>query len=169
MNKRMCFYSFIILMSGAAVAEQEAGDREIIIAGSGVSSSGFDSTGLGIAAQFGLFQTKAFEWGVRQNASFSDSDKGDFEANGATRAFADYHFDLTQFNLPNLKPFVGGSLGVTYGASVSESFIIGPEAGLKYYVLPKTFIVAQMSYQFNVRENIDNGETFYTIGMGFNF
>ncbi|MCH9697046.1 MAG: hypothetical protein K0U68_02995 [Gammaproteobacteria bacterium] len=149
-------------------AEQEAGDQEIIIAGSGTSSSGFDSTGVGVAVQYGMFATKEFEWGIRQNVAFADSNDG-FEGNAATRVFGDYHFDLNSANLPNLKPFIGGSFGATYGSSVSESFIIGPEAGIKYYVLPKTFIVAQMSYQFNVRENAGDGETFYTIGMGFNF
>ncbi|ADE14703.1 conserved hypothetical protein [Nitrosococcus halophilus Nc 4] len=148
---------------GASYAEQETGDRELILSGSGISSSGFDTTSVAVDAQFGQFWSKALEFGFRQNVGFADTEETS-RLNGATRIFSDYHFDFNAW-----QPFIGASLGVQYGAGVSDAFIIGPEIGVKYYVKEKTFITGRVSYLFDVDEDVDDGSTFYTLGIGFNF
>ena len=78
--------------------------------------------------------------------------------------FLGYHLDYAMW-----QPFIGASLGVQYGSGVKDAFFIGPEIGAKYYVMPKTFILGQVAYQFQVDEDVDDGSTFYTLGIGFNF
>lgn len=150
-------------MSTASYAEQAAGDREATLSGSGFSSGGFDTTTFSVDGQYGWFQSKALEFGVRQTVGIADNGDNTL-LRGATRVFADYHFDLREW-----QPFIGASLGGQYGAGIDEAFIIGPEIGVKYYVKPKTFILGQVSYQFDVDEDVDDGSTFYTLGIGFNF
>lgn len=153
----------LLSFSAASYGEQEAGDREMILSGSGLSSSGFDTTGFAADVQFGQFWSKALEFGIRQSAGFADTGNTS-RLRGATRVFSDYHFDFGPW-----QPFVGGSLGVQYGAGVNDAFLVGPEAGVKYYVREKTFIVGQVAYLFDVDEDVDDGSTFYTLGIGFNF
>ena len=157
------FISAATLACGVAWAEQEAGDREAILAGSGLSSEEFDSTSLAVTGQVGWFIEKELELGLRQNIGFADSGSSS-QLNGATRVFADYHFDFE-----NWQPFLGASLGMTYGAGINDTFIVGPEGGVKYFVKPKTFIIGQVSYLFQVDQDAGDGSTFYTLGVGFNF
>ncbi|QBQ55765.1 hypothetical protein [Nitrosococcus wardiae] len=147
----------------ASYAEQEIGDREVILSGSGISGSGFDTTSVAIDGQFGQFWSKALEFGFRQNVGFADTEETS-RLSGATRIFSDYHFDYNAW-----QPFVGASAGVQYGSGVNDAFIIGPEVGVKYYVKEKTFITGRVSYLFDVDEDVDDGSTFYSLGIGFNF
>ena len=151
-------------LSVPSMAEQEVGDREFTLAGSGTSDDGIDNNAFGADASIGWFPSKAFEWGLRQDAALLDPENRSVTFNFATRVFADYHFDFQRW-----QPFVGGSFGAVYGKRVDDDFIIGPEAGFKYYVLPKTFVLGQASYQFEVGDSVDDGSTFYTLGLGFNF
>ena len=54
----------MVIMAGFSASSygtQEAGDREFTLAGSGASSSGFDTTTFGATASLGLFTTKSLE------------------------------------------------------------------------------------------------------------
>lgn len=150
--------------SATSYGAQEAGDREVTLAGDGVSNDNFDSTIFGASAGVGWFTTKNFEWGVRQNLGLSEDGRN---LNGVTRVFADYLFDYAAW-----QPFIGASLGAIYGSGLEDEFIFGPEIGAKYYVMPETFILGQFSYQFSdaiVDDGIDDGTSFYTLGIGFHF
>jgi hypothetical protein len=156
----------MMLMAGFSAnsyGTQEAGDREFTLAGSGSSTEDFDTTTFGATASLGWFATKGFEWGARQTANIADTEVTT-SFNGATRLFLDYHLDYALW-----QPFIGASLGVQYGSGVRDAFFIGPEIGAKYYVMPKTFVLGQVAYQFQVDQDIDEGSTFYTLGIGFNF
>ncbi len=89
---------------------------------------------------------------------------------GSTRVFYDYHFGTG-----NARPFVGVSLGGLYGEEVDETFMGGPEVGIKYWVHDQTFITAMAEYQFlfksgsDARDRYDDGAFFYSVGVGFNF
>lgn len=83
---------------------------------------------------------------------------------GTSRVFTDFHLDLNNF-----QPFVGVSAGGIYGSQVKERFVVGAEVGLKYFVFPETFILAQGSYLFQVDDNIEDGAAIYTLGIGFDF
>jgi hypothetical protein len=156
-------FSLLTATAAPAVrAEQAAEDWELLLSGAGISGNGFDSTALALSAQVGWFMNKALEFGIRQNIGLTDDDTT--LLNGATRLFVDYHFDYREW-----QPFVGASLGGVYGGGVKSGFLIGPEIGLKWYALDKTFIAGQIAYLFNVDQDIDDGDVFYSLGIGFNF
>ena len=150
--------------SPLAMAAPENGDREFTLSGTGTSDNGFDNTTFALSASIGWFTTEHLEWGLRQNVGISDTKDDDTTFSGGTRGFADYHFDFSEW-----QPFAGTSIGALYGDNVNDSVSAGPELGIKYYVKPKTFVLVSASYQFNVKESVGDGTTFYTTGLGFNF
>lgn len=157
--------STILLVSAAALAEQQANNFEFMLAGAEKSANSFDENDGGISAQLGFFLTKSIELGFRQNA-FINSDNGSTSVAASSAVFADFHFDLGSF-----QPFIGVNGLFNYGGGVQQTFDIGPEAGIKYFVLPKTFIVAQGSYMRQV-DDIGNGSLSYALfnlGIGFDF
>ncbi len=147
-----------------AMAAPDIGDREFTLSGTGTSDSGFDNTAYALDLGAGWFTSKHLEWGLRQNIGVSNTENGGTSFSGATRGFLDYHFDNDQW-----QPFIGVSLGALYGENISSSFTAGPEAGIKYYVKPKTFVLVSAAYLFNVEESASDGTTTYTTGLGFNF
>lgn len=148
----------------------DGGDWEFLLAASGANDSNFDSGAFSLGASLGLFLSDHFELGARHNMTFFDQDDADSNFAATTRGFLDFHLDLDR-----LRPFIGVNAGGLYGDEVDEAFVIGPEAGLKFYALQKTFILGQMEYQFafedvdDADEAADDGQFVYTLGIGFNF
>jgi len=146
----------------------EAKDWELTLGGGGSNDRNFNSGSFALNASLGYYFTKAAELSVRQGVSFSDF--GDSVWNGSTRLAFDYNFDLNRF-----RPYLGVNFGGIYGDSVRNTFASGLEAGLKYYVLPKTFLFGSVEYEWLFRSgrHIDNrfkdGEFIYGVGIGFNF
>lgn len=150
-----------------------AGERELTLSGTGSSDRNIDAGSFGISGDLGWYITDQFVAGVRQSASYvsveGDSNQDDFW-NGATRGYVDYHFSDSAF-----RPFLGASLGGFYGDGISDSGFAGVEAGAKYYVLPKTFVLGRAEYQWFFRDtddadnNFDDGAWAYTVGLGYNF
>lgn len=154
--------------SATSYAQPEAGDWEFAFSGAGNSHNEFASTNLSASADVGWFTTKALEIGLRQDIGFnrargSDGDNHNL-LDGGTFGFVDYHLDFDAF-----QPFIGASLGARYGAEANENFYIGPEAGIKYYVRPKVFLVGRMSYLFQVDKDPDQASASYALGVGFDF
>lgn len=168
MNKKLMLSMVLAstCIAQSAIAQQEAGDREFSLSGSGGSDNSFKSNSLGISGTYGWFHTKEIEYGIRQSIGIADIEGSSLGLSGSTAAFADYHFDFAQW-----QPFIGASLGVTYGTSsaIKEEFALGPEIGVKYYIQPKTFIQAQATYLFKVDDDVDQGSLRYTVGLGINF
>lgn len=157
------------LTHAETVAEYSTGDWEFILGGSGSSDKDFDSTTLSLQANVGYFFTDQVELVIRQGINVADL--GDESSwSGSTRLGLDYNF-----NLNNLKPFLGVNIGYLYGEDVVETFIAGPEAGIKYFLYTAAFIYAQAEYQFLFEEadeaddQFDEGRYVYTIGMGIKF
>lgn len=98
---------------------------EFSITGSGSSDKELDTGSFGFTADVGYYLNQPVSVGVRQNLNFADTG-GDSDWDATTTGYVDYHF----FSDRSLKPFVGVSLGFLYG-DVEESFVAGPEAGLK--------------------------------------
>ena len=123
-----------------------------------------------LGTSLGLFLTDGFELGARHNMSFFDTDDSDSNFAATTRGFLDYNIDLDR-----VRPFFGVNAGALYGDEVDEAFVLGPEAGIKFFALEKTFIIGQMEYQFafedvdDADEAADDGQFVYTLGIGFNF
>lgn len=151
-------------------AQATNGDREITIGGQGQSDKDFDNNAFAMTASYGKYISSQSQIGLRQSLSVSDPDGESTDFDGATVGFYDYHFGRS-----DLRPFIGANLGYNYGDRTEETFSGGPEAGLKYYVLEKTFIQGLVQYQFlfdssnDVEDNFDDGIIYYSVGMGFNF
>lgn len=146
------------------------GDREFTISGSGSSGTKLDEGAFGLNAELGWYLTDHVEAGVQQSISWSGVHHGDDFWSASTGGFANY-----QFGTARLRPLVGASLGYAYGNGVEETFYAGVGAGLKYYVLPNTFIKGGAEWQFyfdkpdHADNAFDDGSFVYTVGVGFNF
>ena len=178
MKRFLIATAFLALAPFAAQAQSASdmfgpreGSQEITLSGTGSNNNDFDAGIFGISGSYGYFFTPAFEGGVRQIVNWSGAENRDDSFNGSTRFFADYHFNPTG----KFKPFVGLSLGVTYGDGVSDTGFGGPELSFKYYVNSTTFVLVQTEYQFyfddgdSAANNFDDGAFAHTIGLGFIF
>lgn len=171
--KRIIIAAALFAFAAPAAFAQEygfkKGDTQFTLSGTGSNDRDFDTGGIGASAGLSWFLTDGWEVGVRQDFNFADTGARD-TWNGTTRAAVDYNFDLGRF-----RPFVGASIGYIYGDGVNETGIIGPEAGLKYFVNPTTFIYGQTSYQYlfedsnDLSDNFDNAVWLHNIGIGFKF
>ncbi len=147
----------------------QKGDWELTLGGSGNNNNDFDAGQFGINGSIGYFFTDFLEFSVRQGVNYYDV-PGDNGWSGSTRGALDLHLNLKRF-----QPFVGGNIGGIYGKGVHDTGAAGLEAGLKYYVKPKTFLFAMGEYQwlFDKPELVDNnfggGQFVYSLGVGFNF
>jgi hypothetical protein len=169
-RNRLIIAALLSLGPMAVAAAPEAGDREFTLSGTGNSADDLDANTFGASGSLGWFFTDSQEFGIRQSVNVADFENADSVWNGSTRAFYDLHLDLSA-----VQPFVGANLGYIYGDVINESFIGGPEAGLKFFVKDKTFIALQAEYQVffedadEAEEQFDNGSLVYSLGIGFNF
>jgi hypothetical protein len=140
------------------------GDWEAFIGGSGTSSNEFDNNTLGVTGSIGYYVLKFLP--VRLQQSFATnfgSDVNDrFEY--ATTGAIDFQAPLGRF-----QPFIGGFGGYAYGAEYS--WVVGPEAGIKFYVNESTFLQGLFQYGLLADKDFewDDGRATYSIGIGFNF
>lgn len=152
----------------AAMAQFQMGDKELTLNGNGSSDDDFDNTVFSVEAGLGYFFNKNLEGLVRQGVSVVDIPGSNDLWNGSTRLGLDYHFDLQQW-----QPFLGASIGYLYGDSVEETFIAGPEVGVKAFVNTTTFILASVEYQIlfedadEADDQFDDGRFVYNLGIGF--
>lgn len=150
-----------------------AGDREFSISGTGTNDRKFDSGSFGLVADLGWYRSQQTVWGVRQSINYAsiegESLKDDFW-NGSTRGYLDYHFGRDR-----ARPFIGGSLGFIYGDGTSDSAFAGLEGGVKYYVLPSTYVLGRVEYQWFFSSSSDadvafkDGAFAHTVGIGYHF
>lgn len=171
-------YTFIIFgllaLPFTALAQQgqfspnyQTGSQELTLSGSGASDNDFDTTNLEFDIGYGYFFDTNWEGIIRQNISVYDR-PGENAYNGATRFGLDYNFDLQ-----NLRPFLGATIGYMYGDNVEESFIAGPEGGLKAFLSDSTFVIAAVGYDFIFEDAdeadhaFDDGLFNYRLGLGF--
>lgn len=147
----------------------QSGDWEFTLGGSGSSNKDIDNSLGGVNFSVGYFFTDALELSARQSVSYSNG-SGDAEYDGSTFGALDYHFGKGK-----LRPFVGVNFGGLYGDNTSNTWAAGIEAGLKFYVKPKTFLFALANYAWTfddsdgATDNFDDGAFLWTVGIGFNF
>jgi len=149
------------------------GERELTLSGTGSNDRNFNTGGFGVSGDYGLHYSPTTLFGIRQSINYASikgqSITNDFW-NGSTRAYTNYHFGRT-----DLRPFLGASLGGVYGDGVNSSLFAGLEGGFKYYVLPKTFLIGRIEYQWyfdrarDIDDSFDGGAWAYTVGIGYNF
>ncbi|CAM2966251.1 outer membrane beta-barrel protein [Rariglobus hedericola] len=145
------------------------GEWEFTLGGSGASNKDLDNSLGGVNFSLGHYLTDSLELSVRQSGNYSNG-SGDAEFDGSTFGALDYHFGTGR-----LRPFVGVNFGAIYGENTSDTWAAGLEAGLKFYVLPKTFLFALVNYAWTfenadgAQDNFDDGAVLWNAGVGFNF
>src|SRR5215213_431641 len=174
MIKRMWIVPVLALLLVPAMARAEFHQRdwEVTLSGSGSNGPDFDGTTFNVGGSLGYFLTDEFEVALRQSIGFNDRGVSGGNLNGSTRVAIDYNFNLGQF-----VPYIGGNIGYVYGDSVNDTFEGGPEAGVKYFVNPSTFIFLSVEYQFffdsgdndDINEAFSDGQFLYGLGIGFKF
>lgn len=157
-----------LLAPAAAMAQFHGGDWELTLSGSGGSDNDFDNNLIGADLSLGYFFTDNIEVALRQGIDIADVEDSDDDFGASTRVAGDFHFDLDRW-----QPFVGGNIGYLYGDFVNDTWIAGPEAGLKFFVNSTTFIFGMAEYQFffedsdEVDDAFDDGQWVYSLGIGF--
>jgi hypothetical protein len=144
----------------------------------GSASNGPDFNGINAAVNVGIgyYISPEIEFGLRQSLTYTDvgaTGNGGSALNASTRLAVDYHFIFGEHS--EWQPYIGANIGFVYGDTVKDTFEAAPEAGIKYYVNPNTFIFASVEYQFFFDKNSDAGASFsdgqfvYGLGIGFRF
>lgn len=150
------------------------GEREFSLSGTGNNDRDFNSGSFGVTGDLGWYLRDNVVAGVRQSINYANIEgegiSDDFW-NGSTRGYINHHFLEDR-----ARPFVGASLGGIYGDGVKDSAFAGLEAGVKYYVRTKTYILARAEYQFLFSSTSDATDAFqddgiwaYTVGLGYHF
>jgi hypothetical protein len=150
----------LFLLPAIARAQFEAGNWELTLAGNGSNDQDFRTYDFSVQGSLGYFMTKELEVGVRQ--SLTQADGGSAWA-GATRAAVDWHFDMDR-----LWPFVGASIGYTYG-DTDDTWVAGLEGGVKYFLNSTTFVGVTAGYDFNLEEGLSEGGFNYGLALGVKF
>jgi hypothetical protein len=159
----------LLMLPAAAQAQFHVGDWELTLTGSGASDNDLDANTIAANVGLGYFVTDQIELALRQGVGFADNE-AESSWNASTRVAADFHFDFDR-----IQPFVGGSFGGIYGDDTEDTFLAGPEGGVKFFVNDTTFIFAMVEYQFffededDADEAFDDGQFVYSLGIGFRF
>jgi hypothetical protein len=147
-----------------------AGDTIFSLFGSGSSDDDLDNTAFGAELSLGYFFRDNLAGEVRQGLSLIDVPGSDDDWSAATRGALDLYFG-TQ----DVCPFLGVSLGYVYGDAVSDTWVAGPEAGIRLFVNDTTYITALVEYEFffddsdEADDAFDDGRFVYSLGLGFKF
>jgi outer membrane protein W len=169
---RLLIAAVLFAVPVAAQAQEEFGfqpeDWELTLGGSGANDSEFEGSTFAFSGSLGYFFTENVEVALRQTIGYSDIGGSDGSAwNGSTRVAADWHFDLERW-----QPFVGVNGGYLYGETVADTFIAGPEAGVKFFLNETTFIQFSVEYQFffddldESDDTFDDGQFVYGLSLG---
>ncbi|MBW6508870.1 MAG: hypothetical protein K0A94_04920 [Desulfuromonadales bacterium] len=150
-------------------ATYKMGTQELTLSGSGVSDKSFDRTNLSFDLGYGYFFDSNWQGLIRQSLNIVDQ-PGDNAYNASTRVGIDYNF-----NIGNLRPFLGATIGYMYGDGVKESFIAGPEVGLKAFLSDSTFLIVAVGYDFifestnKAHDTYSDGVFNHRLGLGYRF
>lgn len=158
-----------LLASSPALAIDQEEKWELQLLGAGSNDVDFTAGGFQLNAQLAYFYTN--EWAIiaRQTASYTDTGD-DNQWSAGTRLGAQYHFNYD----PEQRwvPYIGANIGYLYG-DINDTWIAGPEAGLRYFVNDTTFVGLSVAYEFlfdnasDADSSFDDGQFVYGVGIGF--
>jgi hypothetical protein len=160
--------ALLLIPAARSHAQPQMGDWELTLTGSGNASRNVDAGSFATSLGIGHFVTDDISISLRQQVTYANFNVGtDWLFH--TRVAADYHFDLDRW-----QPFVGAGVGYVYGNAATDSFTIGPEAGLKYYLTNRAFAYGMLEYQWHARSGGEingfrRGNWLYSIGLGVNW
>ena len=148
----------------------QQGSWEMTLAAGARNDRDFDRGRVDVDVMLGNYVTRNLLLGVRQDVGWDGGTNVADTWVASTRAIADWHFDLGEW-----RPFVGVNFGYRYGDLVRDTWTLGPQAGLKWYLQDHAFVFGRVEYEtfFRSGRNIDDGfrsgNFIYTIGIGLNF
>lgn len=171
--------SLLIAALPLGVAAQTAdygprgGDHEFTLGGSGASNRRISSSFGGANFSIGQYLNDTQEISIRQSINYSNPDLPGARRQwaGSTRLAFDQHFAARGA----FRPFVGVNAGGAYGDSVTDTWAAGIEAGVKYYVQPRTFVYVTPEYDWffrharGIHNRFRDGQFNWSVGVGFNF
>lgn len=152
-----------LLLPAVVKAQFKQGDFEVTLSGQGANDKDFRSGDFAVQGSVGYFVIDQLALGLRP--SFAWMDGGSSHAvSGA--AYGDFNIDIDRF-----VPFVGVNLGYQCSdvSGSKDSWIAGPEAGVKFFVNSTTFIQAMAQYEFDLNHGLKYGGFLYGLGIGFRF
>jgi hypothetical protein len=144
------------------------GDKVVTLNGSGTSDDELKNTNFSIEGALSYFYTDNIEGAIRQGLGFADVPGGDDTWVASTRVALDYNFDMGR-----VWPLVGVNFGYVYGDAVNDTWVAGPEVGVRVFVNSTTFIMGMIEYQIFFDESNDIGDAFddgrfvFNVGIGF--
>jgi hypothetical protein len=151
----------------------EANTWELVLSGSGNNDDNFDEGLFSGSASIGYFLGERLELVGRQGLDFGKTEDTGSTTIASTRIGFDYHLQFDEDQ--RMVPFLGANFGGIYGDGIREQFIAAPEAGFKFFVTPRAFLLGLAEYQFlfensnDVDDAFDDGRFVYTLGFGFNW
>ena len=168
LRKLMVVAALALLPAAVAQAQFQAGDYSLSLSGNGSNGPDFNGATFGVNADIGYFLTKEWEVSLRQSVDYNDIGVQGGNLAFGTTIGVDYHFDMGRW-----QPYVGANIGYRYG-DVNNTFVAGPEGGVKYFVNSTTFVQFNVNYQFFFDNNTDSagdafsdGQFLYSLGIGF--
>ncbi len=159
-----------LLAASPVLAIDQAEKWELQLLGAGTSDNEFEQGGFTLTGQLGYYFTDQWQVAVRQSGNYTDSGESS-SWSAATRAGAFYHFNYADDQV--WVPYLGVNLGYIYGDAVSDTFVAGPELGIRYFVNSTTFISGSIAYEFlfddadEADDTIDDGQFVYGVAIGF--
>ena len=160
----------LLLGNGAARALPGDGASELLASGGFFHTQDSDFGNLNFDLSYGYYLTPGWQLGIRQalNYNFID-DATDFWV-ATTTPFIVYNFRLTNI----IVPYLGAFIGLAWNDRDQEG-VVGPQAGVKFYVHDNVFLNLGYRYEFffnkfeAVDDNADQGNHVGNIGIGFHW
>jgi len=162
-----CIFSAAVQVQGK---EFLAGDNTFNLTGNGLSDDDLDNILFGVELSLGHFFSDNLAGELRQGFNYLDLPGSDDDWSASTRGALDLYFGKD-----TIFPFIGVNLGYVYGDAVSDTFVTGPEGGLKWFVNDTTYIFGLIEYQFffdksdEIDDVFEDGRFVYSLGIGFKF
>jgi hypothetical protein len=170
MEERMYRNALIVIaicLVPAIAKAQARGPWELELGGSGQNSSRFNGVTASANGALSYFLTDQFEIGVRQQVGYSDI--GATNWTGTTAIGADFNLPLGDQG--QFVPYGGGQVGYIYGDGVHNTWVGGPEAGIKVFLNNSTFIYASIGWDIffdkhSTTTAFSDGQIIYGLGLG---
>jgi hypothetical protein len=147
------------------------GTLEFTLGGNGASNKDFDDSFGGINFSVGQYLNPTSLVAIRQTVNYTNPNTGGKDWAGSTRVA----YDLHVMPRGRARPFIGANFGGIYGDGVRDSFAAGLETGVKFYVIPRTFVYAMAEYAWlfrqakDINDRFDDGQFNWSVGVGFHF
>ena len=150
----------MLLAPAISFGQFKQGDFTIEVGANGFAAKGgsLDTFNLSIQSSPQYFLTDQIAVGLRNQVNWTDG--GSFR-DGSILADLDYHFELGK-----CVPYIGANIGYQYGDAFEDSWVAGPEAGVKVFLNSTTFLDFQVAYEWNLNNGIDQGGYFYGLSIG---